>query len=119
MVTVVVMLMLFRNFKDTVIHSSNQIPCSSDVFLCVGFSRLAILRIEGCLNSTLEQYSWDPLVTAADESMVGATVKVTPSHVMPCPVTFYSLQSAVLCLFVRLPAYRQVTQSTLYIYNHI
>ena len=33
------------------IHSSNQIPCSSNV--CVVFSCLAILEIEGCLNSTL------------------------------------------------------------------
>ena len=31
------------------IHSSNQIPCSSNVFVCTVFSSLAILRIEGCL----------------------------------------------------------------------
>ena len=29
--------------------------------LCVVFSCLAILRIEGCLNSTLQRYSWNPL----------------------------------------------------------
>ena len=34
------------------IHSSNQIPCSSNV-VCVVFSCLAILLIEGCLNSIL------------------------------------------------------------------
>ena len=32
------------------IHFSNRIPCSSNVFL---LCCLAILRIEGCLNSTL------------------------------------------------------------------
>ena len=44
---------VFRDFKDTVyIHSSNRIPCSSNV-VCIVVSSLAILRIEGCLNSTL------------------------------------------------------------------
>ena len=37
---------------------------SDAVFLeclfCAAFSCLAILRIEGCLNSTLWQYSWNP-----------------------------------------------------------
>ena len=45
-----------RDFKDTLIHSSNRIPCSSNAFFCAVFSRLAILRIEGCLNSALYQY---------------------------------------------------------------
>ena len=34
------------------IHSSNHIPCSSNA-VCVLFICLAILQIEGCLNSTL------------------------------------------------------------------
>ena len=43
------------------IHSSNQIPCSSN-FCCIVFSCLAILRIEGCLNSTPDSnYNWNPL----------------------------------------------------------
>ena len=41
------------------IHSSHQIPCSSNV-VCVAFSCVAILRIEGCLNSTLQRYSRNP-----------------------------------------------------------
>ena len=44
------------------IHASNQIPCSSNVF-CAAFSSSAILRMEGCLNSALQQYSWNPLDT--------------------------------------------------------
>ena len=43
------------------IHSSNPTPCSSHVFVCVVFSCLAILRIEGCLKSALQHYSWNPL----------------------------------------------------------
>ena len=42
----------FRDFKDTVFHSSNQIPFPR-MFYCVVFSCSAILRIEECLNSTL------------------------------------------------------------------
>ena len=34
-------------------HPSNQIPCSSHVVFVVSLVVLAILRIEGCLNSTL------------------------------------------------------------------
>ena len=40
------------DFKDTVDRSSNRIPGSLKVFR-VAFGRLAILRIEGCLHSTL------------------------------------------------------------------
>ena len=50
-------------FEDTVcpfFESGNQSPCSSNV-CCIVFGCLAILRIEGCLNSTLSQHYWNPL----------------------------------------------------------
>ena len=43
-----------RDFKDTAyfIHYWNQIRCASNAILLLVLSCLAILRIEGCLNST-------------------------------------------------------------------
>ena len=40
--------------------------------VCAVFSCLAILRIEGCLNSILQQYSWNPLTAKVAE---GRTAK--------------------------------------------
>ena len=51
----------FRDFEDTAypfFESDTPVP---RMFACVVFSCLAILRLEGCLNSTLQQYYWNPL----------------------------------------------------------
>ena len=54
-----------RDFKDTVYPFFESDTLFLGCCFCMFFSCLAILRIEGCLNSTLEQYSWNPLTKDA------------------------------------------------------
>ena len=50
--------------------------------VCVVFSCLAILRIEGCLNSTLQRCSWNPLGAGARERQrhPGGRACARPGH---------------------------------------
>ena len=48
----------FQGYGSSVLRIICRVP---RMCVCVVFSRSAVLRIEGCLNSTLQQYSRNPL----------------------------------------------------------
>ena len=53
--------MFYHTFKDTILSMLQIRHLDPIMFCCAVFSRLAILRIEGCLNSTIKQHYLNPL----------------------------------------------------------